>query len=99
MRINKRLTTVFAGFAILAPVMLSAEAMAKTRRAHHRPHYYSQLQSAPGCPVHKNAFGELVDCQGWRKWSGSVGWDNSCFKSLYYLPGEYACGVGGGSRR
>jgi hypothetical protein len=98
-RINNSLTAVIAYCVILAPAMLSAEAMARTNRAHHRPHYRSQLQRAPGCPVRRLADGSLVDCQGWRKWSGSVGWDNNCL-NLDYLPSQFACGsAGGGSRR
>jgi hypothetical protein len=96
MRINNMLTAVIACCAILAPVMLSVtEATARTKRARHRAHYREPVQRSAGCPVHTNAFGELIDCQGYRKWSGSIGWDNTCFKSLDYLPGEYACGGGG----
>jgi hypothetical protein len=101
MRINNKLTAVFACCAILASLMLSVtEGTARTNRVHHRPHYREHMQrfasvTAPGhingCPVHRNGFGELVDCRGWRKWSGSIGWDNTCFRSLENLPAMYAC--------
>jgi hypothetical protein len=97
MRINNKITALIACCAILAPVMLAVtETMARTNRAHHRPHYRDRMQSPAGCPVHTNAYGELIDCQGLRKWSGSIGWDNSCFKSLDYLPGQFACDSRGG---
>jgi hypothetical protein len=97
MRINKRLTAIIACCAILAPAMLYVtEAMARTKRAHHRPQYGDHAQRSAGCPVHTNVYGELIDCRGWRKWSGSIGWDNNCFKSLDYLPGQFACPSSGG---
>src|SRR5215469_2183235 len=92
MSTNKKLAALAAGFAILLSPIAGATAETRT---HHRPHYRDHnrdyRQRSAGCPVHTNAFGELVDCRGWRKWSGSVGWDNTCFKSLDYLPGQYAC--------
>jgi hypothetical protein len=94
MRINNRLTTILACCAIFAPVALSvSEAIAGTNRAHHRPLYSDQMQRSAGCPVRQIADGSLVDCHGWRKWSGYIGWDNSCF-NLDYLPSEYACSSG-----
>jgi hypothetical protein len=77
--------------------MLSfTEAMARTKRAHRQPQYREQVQRSAGCPVHTNAYGELIDCQGWRKWTGNIGWDNSCFKGVDYLPAQYACSSRGG---
>jgi hypothetical protein len=91
MRLNNRLTVAVACWAILAAVTLSfTGAAARTNRAHHRPIYGNQVQRFADCPVHRNAYGELIDCRGWRLWSGSVGWDNSCF-NLDYLPGQFAC--------
>jgi hypothetical protein len=96
MKMSNRLTAVATSCAILAAVMLSATgAMAKTNRAHHRPQYREQMQRPAGCPVHQIADGSLVDCQGWRKWSGSIGWDNSCL-NLDYLPSAFACSSRGG---
>jgi hypothetical protein len=94
MRINNRLTAAFACYAILAPVMLS-EAMAKPNRTHQRAAHREHIERPAGCPVHTNANGELIDCHGWRKWSGSIGWDNTCFRSLPNLPGQYACSPSG----
>jgi hypothetical protein len=42
------------------------------------------------CPIHRNAAGNLIDCNGWRLRSGTTGWDNSCF-SLDYMPSVFAC--------
>jgi len=42
------------------------------------------------CPVRKIADGSLVNCYGWRRWSGHIGWDRSCL-NLDYLASEYAC--------
>src|SRR5579864_5921667 len=92
MSVTDRLTAIIACCAILALVMLSAaEATARTNRVHHRAQYRDRVERSAGCPVHRNAYGELIDCRGWRLWSGSVGWDNTCFKSLDYLPGQFAC--------
>jgi hypothetical protein len=99
MRINNWLTAVIVCCAILAPVVQSVtEATARTKRVHHRLHDGGRVQRSAGCPVHSNAYGELIDCHGWRKWSGSIGWDNTCFKSLDHLPGQYACSTGDSRR-
>jgi hypothetical protein len=42
-------------------------------------HFSNVTRCSRRCPVHKIADGSLVDCQGWRKWSGSIGWENTCF--------------------
>jgi hypothetical protein len=97
--INNRLTALFVCCTVLAALMLSiAEAAARTNRIYRRAHYRDAMQRSAGCPTHKNAYGELIDCRGWRLWSGSIGWDNTCFKSLDYLPGEYACSSAGSRR-
>lgn len=44
------------------------------------------------CPVHRNAFGDLIDCRGWRFRKTAYGWDNGCFY-LDYLPSQFACGA------
>jgi hypothetical protein len=87
---------VFASALTLLTVPLFASAVeAKTRpKAHHR-HFSNESR---GCPVHQIADGSLVDCHGWRKWSGSIGWDSSCFRTLDYLPSEFACSLKGGQR-
>jgi hypothetical protein len=51
---------------------------------------YKYPRKVRGCPVHRIASGELVDCHGWRLGNG-IGWDNSCL-NLDYLPSMFACG-------
>ena len=80
------LVAIAAGFAMLAAPLFGSAGETRTK-AHHRHH---SLNEARGCPVRQIADGSLVDCRGWRKWSGSIGWDNSCF-NLDYLPSEFAC--------
>jgi hypothetical protein len=53
-------------------------------------HYWPFSNNRSYCPVRKIADGSLVNCYGWRKWSGSFGWDRSCI-NLDYLPSSYAC--------
>jgi hypothetical protein len=71
---------------VAAPGLSSADEM-KSRHRHVAP-------KSVYCPVHRNAEGELVDCQGWRKRANATGWDNSCF-NLSYLPSMYACSARG----
>jgi len=67
-----------------------------TKHHRHSARWLDRRPSQPrGCPVRQLADGSLVDCQGWRKWSGHIGWDNSCF-NLDYLPSQFACGPNGG---
>jgi hypothetical protein len=89
----KKLTVCSAAFAILAAPMFGSAAEARTKM-HHR-HFANNVR---GCPVRQIADGSLVDCHGWRKWSGSIGWDNTCFRTLDYLPSEFACSGRGGRR-
>jgi len=37
--------------------------------------------------------GSTIDSQGWRLWNGN--WDNTCFRTLDYLPSMSACSGGG----
>ena len=62
---------------------------------HHRAAHRHPAKTLGGCPVHRNAEGDLVDCRGWRYRSNAIGWDNTCF-NLDYLPSAYACSPGGG---
>ena len=89
---RKLVTLAIAGFAMLAVPMWAA---AETGTAPHHRHFSKKARV--GCPVHQIADGSLVDCQGWRKWSGSVGWDNTCF-NLDYMPSQFACSGRGGRR-
>jgi hypothetical protein len=86
MSTNNKLVAIAVGFAVLAaPLFGAADAKPKIK-THHR-HHVSELR---GCPVHQIADGSLVDCHGWRKWSGVIGWDNTCF-NLDYMPSQFAC--------
>ena len=40
-----------------------------------------------GLPANRN--GDVVDRQGWRLLDGN--WENTCFRTLDYLPSESAC--------
>jgi hypothetical protein len=89
---RKSVALTISALAMLAASTLGAEAEAKSKK-HHR-HFVNRDR---GCPVRVIADGSLVDCNGWRKWSGVIGWDNTCL-NLDYLPSQYACS-GRGSRR
>ncbi len=93
MSVNGKLVALTGAFALLAAPLFGAAAETGSK-THHR-HF---LNKARGCPVRQIADGSLVDCRGWRKWSGSIGWDNTCF-DLDYLPSEFACSSSRGGRR
>jgi len=94
MSVKNKLTIFIAAFAMLATPMLgAAEGKAKTK-IHHR----HLVNKARGCPVRQIADGSLVDCHGWRKWSGSIGWDNTCLH-LDYMASQFACSQNGGLGR
>jgi len=78
---SNKLAVLAACAIFVAP---AAEARTANRIHHRRP------IDLVGCPVHKNPFGELVDCRGWRFRDNAIGWDNSCF-CLDYLPSQFAC--------
>ena len=89
-----KLTAALAACVLLAAPAISSQAKARGKTqywvAHrHRPVWFR------GCPVHRNAEGNLIDCHGWRYRDNAIGWDNTCF-NLDYLPSMYACS--GGSR-
>jgi hypothetical protein len=92
--ISNRLVAFSVTLAVLAALLIGVVAEAKPKV---KPHYRHFVNEPRGCPVRQLADGSLVDCQGWRKWSGSVGWDNTCF-NLDYLPSEFACGSKGSRR-
>ena len=95
MRAYNKLAALITCCAMLAAP--TAQSAAETRKrggqVYHRTHYPHHLQRQSGCPVHRNSFGELMDCHGWRL--GSMGWDNTCF-NLGYLPSQFACTPSGG---
>ncbi len=90
MNINRMLAIIVASCAMLAAPLNASAENTKTR-AHHR-HYVMRYS---GCPVYRNAEGELVDCRGWRKRDNAIGWDNTCF-NLPYLSSQFACSSSGG---
>ncbi len=83
-----KLATLVACCAIVAaPVSASTTKVGPV--AHHR-HF---AREALRCPLHRNAAGNLVSCDGWRLRSSTIGWDNSCH-NLGYLPSQFACSTG-----
>src|SRR5262249_13413236 len=87
MSTDSRIAIIF-GCCVMLILPQNTWAASKKTRAHHR-HY---VKKNSGCPVYKNAEGELVDCRGWRKTNG--GWDNTCF-NLPYLSSRHACSLRG----
>jgi len=71
--------------------IFAAPADARTLKGKIKTHHGYIIQRASGCPLHRTARGELVDCQGWRLRHNATGWDNTCFRGLDYLPSMYAC--------
>jgi hypothetical protein len=88
MSINSGIVIIVVSIVMLDSP-LNAWAASTKSRAHHRPH----VKRNSGCPVYKNAEGELVDCHGWRKTTNG-GWDNTCF-NLPYLSSRHACSLRG----
>jgi hypothetical protein len=52
----------------------------------------SSVMAAQAQP-HVNRSGDVIDSQGWRLSDGN--WDNTCFRTLEYLPSMSACSGGG----
>ena len=88
---NRMLAAVFGCSAMIAVQAAAANAAGRTR-AHCRVYPRHHVGIPSGCPIHRTAEGEIVDCQGWRLRPG--GWDNSCF-NLDYLPSQFACSTAG----
>jgi hypothetical protein len=82
---NVRLAAIVACCAIVA-----APAFADTYKARHMAYRQHYIREARACPLHRNAAGNLISCDGWRLRSSSKGWDNSCL-NLDYLPSQFAC--------
>jgi hypothetical protein len=91
---KRKLVALMTSIVVMLAASVFAEAEARTRK-HYPPNNRDQMQNSAGCPVRQLPDGSLVDCRGWRKWSGSIGWDNSCF-NLDYLPSAFACSSRGG---
>lgn len=85
MSANNALVAFIVGFAILTTSLSGGTSEAKTKRTHNR----HLVRKPAGCPNHRTAAGELVDCHGWRYRTG-YGWDNTCI-NLDYLPSQFAC--------
>ncbi|MGO9487015.1 MAG: hypothetical protein ACLPX9_20995 [Rhodomicrobium sp.] len=88
MSIRNNFVSLAAAFVLVAAPLSQASAEDGTKT--HRHH---SAKKPAGCPLHRTAEGELVDCQGWRLRQNATGWDNSCF-NLDYLPSQYACSRG-----
>jgi len=86
MTMNKKLPALT--ISVLA--MLTAPAFAEVG-AKSKTHFWELFfNKQRNCPVRTIADGSLVNCYGWRKWSGSFGWDKTCL-NLDYLPSQFAC--------
>lgn len=88
MRTSNKLAALAACCAML--VASAAETRAAAEITYHWPFFRFSAPRLTSCPVHKNAFGELIDCHGWRLRNNAIGWDNGCF-CLDYLPSQFAC--------
>jgi hypothetical protein len=91
MIVTSKLAAIVACCAIV-----SAPAFAATHRVGHMTHHKFFAREEARCPLHRNVYGELVSCDGWRLGSTAIGWDNSCL-NLDYLPSQFACSGNGGS--
>jgi hypothetical protein len=85
MFMGRKILAFTIGSAILGSPFLGDLAEGKPKRTRHR----HIVRKPVGCPIHRTAEGEPVDCRGWRYRAG-VGWDNTCI-NLDYLPSMYAC--------
>jgi hypothetical protein len=90
MHARNKLTIIISCCAIFA-APLDARAPKLRTKAYHG-HF---TKRAADCPLHRTVDGNLADCKGWRYRNTAVGWDNTCFRSLEYLPAMYACVQGG----
>ena len=98
MRASSRLAGLAAccvmAFTPMTPCIAKAR-VERADRAYHRPYYQYYAARPAVCPVHKNAYGELIDCRGWRLRDNSLGWDPSCL-NLDYLSSQFACSTPNG---
>jgi hypothetical protein len=63
-----------------------------TNASHRTPraYYPHDPREAFRCPIYRNADGNLITCDGWRRRDTMKGWDHSCI-GLFYLPSQFAC--------
>jgi hypothetical protein len=94
-----------AASAVCAMVMSSADAA--TRKHHPAGHYKTAAAKLKTVSSHQLLVGEpaqtsvgrsiagegSIDRDGWRHADGN--WDNTCFRTLSYLPSASACSGGG----
>jgi hypothetical protein len=87
--------------------MAMSNADAATRKHHPAGHYKTVAAKLKKVSSHQLLVGEpaqtslgrpiagegSIDRDGWRRSNGS--WDNTCFRTLNYLPSESACSGGG----
>ncbi len=93
---SRILTTTAAIVALLAASQIAvggAEAKTKAHKGYAAQRYAGGGHS--NCPLRRTVNGDIVDCNGWRLRSNTIGWDNTCL-NLDYLPSMYACS---GNRR
>jgi hypothetical protein len=84
-----KLTAFAIVFAMVAAPLFGAAAETETRtKAHSR--YYAYRQPQPY--VRRSPDGALIDSNGWRLRDGH--WDNTCFRTLDYMPSMWACDPG-----
>jgi hypothetical protein len=111
-RLNNRITAIIACCAILVPVMLSVtEAMARTKRTHHRPHYREQVERSTAhqtfrrktvAPKVQKCPGSLVPCEQAYENRGGLpeegGWTCSALPKCVAWDefSRYYSGAGGG---
>jgi len=86
---TSKLAALIACCAIFA-----APAYSYTRDLGPVHHQRQHVREAMRCPVHRNAAGNLVSCDGWRLRSSAIGWDNTCL-NLGYLSSQFACSASG----
>jgi len=85
MGINSKFVILIASCAMLTTPSNAGAAKRETK-----PHHRHYAERASSCPIHKNAYGDLIDCRGWRLRDNATGWDNTCFH-LDYLSSQFAC--------
>ena len=82
--------------ASAAFAMTVSNADAAARQHHPKGHRYAKTSTTKAQRqqyVRLAADGVAIDRDGWRHWQS---WDNTCFRTLDYLPSTSACSGGGG---
>jgi len=71
--------------------VFAAPVDARTLKGRAKVYHGYVAKRVSDCALHRTFGGNLADCQGWRLRRNATGWDNTCFRSLDYLPSMYAC--------